>query len=166
MSSPFATPKKPATDALLHPPGSAVGIAIAAANEAQGKDGLDSVHAVMGNLTGIDFEDSADDLLSQIDGLQEAANENRVTGDQLKSLLKLFATEAQTRVADASESAENKVYRVMAAKDGAVNMLKKSTQQLQQDNDDLALLLKQAKHASREHFSVRETVRVSPRTVQ
>ena len=45
MSSPFATPKKPATDALLHPPGSAVGIAIAAANEAQGKDGLDSVHA-------------------------------------------------------------------------------------------------------------------------
>ena len=147
MSSPFATPKKPATDALLHPPGSAVGIAIAAANEAQGKDGLDSVHAVMGNLTGIDFEDSADDLLSQVDGLQEAANENRVTGDQLKSLLKLFATEAQTRVADASESAENKVYRVMAAKDGAVNMLKKSTQQLQQDNDDLALLLKQAKHA-------------------
>ena len=45
MSSPFATPKKPATDALLHPPGSAVGIAIAAANEAQGKAGLDSVHA-------------------------------------------------------------------------------------------------------------------------
>ena len=45
MSSPFATPKKPATDALLHPPGSAVGIARAAANEAQGKDEVDDVHA-------------------------------------------------------------------------------------------------------------------------
>ena len=76
MSSPFATPKKPATDALLHPPGSAIGIARAAVNEAQGKDEIDAVHAVMGNLTGIDFEANADDLLSRVDGLQEAANKN------------------------------------------------------------------------------------------
>ena len=99
----------------------------------------------MGNLTTIDFEENADDLLSQVEGLQEAAQQDRVTGDPLQALLKLFATEASTRVVTASESAENQVLRVMAAKDGAVNMLKRSAQQLQQDNDDLALLLKQAK---------------------
>ena len=45
MSSPFATPKKLDTDALLHPPGSAVGIAQAAANEAKGKEEIDDVQA-------------------------------------------------------------------------------------------------------------------------
>ena len=45
MPSPFATPKKPATDALLHPPGSVAGIARAAANGAQGKDGIEDVQA-------------------------------------------------------------------------------------------------------------------------
>ena len=33
---------------------------------------------------------------------------------------------------------------MVAAKDGAVNMLKKSAQMLQQDNDDLALMLTHA----------------------
>ena len=47
MSSPFATPKKPATGALLHPPGSAVGIARAAVNEAQGKGGIEAANALM-----------------------------------------------------------------------------------------------------------------------
>ena len=117
----------------------------AAANEAQGKEEIDDVQAVMGNLTTIDFEENADDLPSQVEGLQEAAQQDRVTGDQLQALLKLFATEASKTVVTASESAENKVLRVIAAKDGAVNQLKRSAQQLQQDNDDLALLLKQAK---------------------
>ena len=90
MPSPLATPKKPATDALLHPPGSAVGISRAAANvnEAKGKEEIDDVQAAMGNLTAIDFEEGADDLISQVEGLQEAASEDRVTGDQLQALLK------------------------------------------------------------------------------
>ena len=108
MNSPFATPKKPATDSLLHPPGSAVGIARAAANEAQGKAEVDDVQAVMGNLTSIDFKENADGLLSQVEGLQEAARQDRFTGDQLQALLKLFATEASTRVVTASESAETR----------------------------------------------------------
>ena len=145
MSSLFDTPKKPATDALLHPPGSAVGIARAAANEAQGKAEIDDVQAVMGNLTTIDFEKNADDLLHQVEGLQQAATKDRVTGDQLQALLKLLATEASKTVVTASESAENEVLRVIAAKDGAVNQLKRSAQQLQQDNADLAMVLKQAK---------------------
>ena len=94
MSSPFATPKKPATDALLHPPGSVstVGIARAAAYEAKWKEEIDDVQAVMGNHTTIDFEENADDLPSQVEGLQEAASKDRATGDQLQVLLKLFAT--------------------------------------------------------------------------
>ena len=43
MSDLFATPKKPATDLLLHPPGSAVGIGRAVANEAQGKEEIEDV---------------------------------------------------------------------------------------------------------------------------
>ena len=70
MSSPFATPKKPATEAALHPPASAIRIARAAANEARGKSEIDDVQAVMGNLTTIDFEEGADDLLSKVEGLQ------------------------------------------------------------------------------------------------
>ena len=45
MQSPYATPKKPATGALLHPPTSAVGIARAAANEAKGKEGIGVLQA-------------------------------------------------------------------------------------------------------------------------
>ena len=62
----------------------------------------------MGNLTTIDFEEGADSLFSQVEGLQEAASEDRVTGDQLQTLLKLFATEASKTVASASESAETR----------------------------------------------------------
>ena len=51
MSSPFATPKKLATDEVLHPPGSAIGIARAAANEAKGKAEIDDVQALTLTLT-------------------------------------------------------------------------------------------------------------------
>ena len=78
----------------------------------------------MGNLTTIDFEEGADDLLSQVEGLQEAASEDRVIGDQLQALLKLFATEVLKTVATASESTENKVFRVL-------DQLKRSAQMLQ-----------------------------------
>ena len=47
MSSPFATPKKPTTGALLHPPESAVKIVWAAANEENGKEEIGDVQAVM-----------------------------------------------------------------------------------------------------------------------
>ena len=46
-------------------------------------------------------------------------------------------------VKSASDAAENKVFRVLAAKDASVNDLKRSAQMLQQDNGDLALLIKQ-----------------------
>ena len=43
MQSTSNTPKKPATGSLVHPPASAIGIARAAANEAQGKLEIDDV---------------------------------------------------------------------------------------------------------------------------
>ena len=94
MQVPFATPNKPPTGALLHQLSLPVGIVRAAPNEAKGKEEIDDVQAFMGNPTGIDFEEGADDLLSQVKGLQDAATKDRGNGPQLQVLLKLFATEA------------------------------------------------------------------------
>ena len=50
---------------------------------------------------------------------------------------------------------------MVAATDGAVNMLKRSAQMLQQDNDDFAFMnVKAGQDPSSERFSVREAVRV------
>ena len=63
----------------MHLPTASVAAAHAAANEAAGKQGLDAVQTVMGNLEDIQFEADAEDYYDSVVGLKDAMESDTVS---------------------------------------------------------------------------------------
>ena len=129
----------------MHPPTACIAAARAAANEAQGKQGLDTVQTVMGNLEDIQFETEAEDFCDSVDGLKDAMESDTVSSSQVQALLKLLATEATSEVRSVASAVETSIYSVLAAKDASVNHLKRSAALLQKDKDEALAMIKRHK---------------------
>ena len=142
MNSPAS---RQSTATGIHPPTVSVAAARAAANEAAGKEGLEQVQTVMGNLEDISFSGDAADFYDSISGLKTAMENDSVSSSQVQALLNLLATEAKGEVRSVAQAIETSVYSVLAATDASINELKRSAKLLQADKDDAMAMLKRQK---------------------
>ena len=117
MSSPAG---RRSTATGMHPPTASVAAAHAAANEAAGKQGLETVQTVVGNLEDIQFGEDAADFYDSISGLKTAMENDSVSSSQVQALLNLLATEAKGEVRSVAQAVETSVYSVLAGKDASI----------------------------------------------
>ena len=158
MSSPAG---RRSTVTGMHPPTVQVAAAHAAAHEAAGKQGLETVQTGMGNLEEIQFEAEAEDFYDSVDGLKAAMESDTVSSSQVQALLNLLATEAKGEVRSVAQAVETSNYSVLAAKDASVNELKRSAKLLQADKDEAIAMIKRQKISlDSERFRLRKGFRV------